>query len=109
MYAAFRCHYHCCAGTCVRTVRAGPGRICSPFVQEPFRALAGPAPETEPDVEEKTDDPEGVPRAERLPARIPLVFRWDGGAPAVRRDGQEGDDRDNLFTEPNKYVTPWDP
>ena len=106
---AFRCHCRCCARhVCERDlkpVRAGLGRICSPFVLETFGAFAGPAPDTEPNVEGKTDDPEGVPRAQRLPARIPLVFRRDGRAPAVRRDGQEGDDRDNLFTEPNKYNT----
>ena len=78
-----------------RTGRAG-AEFGSPLVLEPFRALAGPAPDAEPDVEEKADDPKGVPCAQRLPACVPLVLAGARGARAVRRDGQECDDRDNL-------------
>jgi hypothetical protein len=75
----------------------GRARMCLPFVLKAFCALAGPPPYTEPDVKGETDDPEGIPSAQRLIARVPLVRIRNSGALAVRRDGQERDDRDDLL------------
>jgi hypothetical protein len=80
-------------------------RVASAFVLEALCALAGPPPYAEPDVEGKTDDPEGIPDAQRLATRLPLVLSRYSGALVVRRDGQERDDRDDLLlSEMRQYV-----
>jgi hypothetical protein len=58
--------------------------------------LAGPVPDAEPDIEKKADNPKGIPCTQRLPACVPLILVGARRARAVRRDGQERDDRDNL-------------
>lgn len=78
--------------------------MCLPFVLKALRSLAGPAPYAEPNVEGDTDDPEGIPNAQRLIARVPLVLTRKSGALAVRRDGQERDDRDDLSSEMGQHV-----
>jgi hypothetical protein len=74
-------------------------KFCVPFVLQALRTFAGPAPDTQPNIEGKTDDPEGVPCAERFPTGIPLVFRWYRRAATMCRDGQQRDDRDDLFSK----------
>lgn len=78
--------------------------MCLPFVLKALCALAGPAPYAEPDIEGETDDPEGIPDAQRLVARIPLVLIRNSGALVMRRDGQERDDRDDLSSEMGQHV-----
>ena len=71
---------------------------------ETLCALAGPPPYAEPDVEGETDDPEGIPDAQRFTTRVPLVQIRNRGALIVRRDGQECDDRDDLSSEMRQHV-----
>jgi len=50
------------------------GRVTVAFILEALGAFARPAPDTEPNIEGKTDDPEGVPCTQWLSTCIPLVF-----------------------------------
>ena len=75
-----------------------PGRSCLLFVLNTLCALAGPAPDTEPNIERKANNPKGIPCPQWFPTCIPFIFKWDRRALAVCRDGQESDDRDNLFS-----------
>ena len=77
--------------------------MCLPFILEAFCALAGPPPYIEPDVEGETDDPEGIPNAQWLSTRIPLVRIRTIFALGVRRDSQERNDRDDLGSEMRQY------
>ena len=59
--------------TCKRRLNVGPN-LGLPFILEALGTLAGPAPDTEPNVEGKADNPEGVPCTQWLPTCVPLVF-----------------------------------
>jgi hypothetical protein len=58
--------------------------MCLPFILEALCAFSGPAPYAEPDIEGETNDPEGIPDAQRLIARVPFVLYRNSGALAVR-------------------------
>lgn len=58
--------------------------MCLPFVLEALCTFSGPAPYAEPNIEGETDDPEGIPNAQRLITRIPLVLIRNSATLAVR-------------------------
>jgi len=63
----------CCTPRVREKSEDRPGFVL-PFILEALGAFARPAPDTEPNIEGKTYDPEGVPCTQWLSTCIPLVF-----------------------------------